>query len=147
MLVQTASTDIILPMTPLQIEIEYIFEDFLVMIMFFVLVIIFTPQANPVEKGFPVEIFGFIYSIIFMYYNAGVLVYDVFHGTDSITEDMYIYGYSVTVISYVICIVKLNRLIETRNNFFGNDNTDDAGIYYLLRDRFFWRTKMVQVHL
>ena len=103
---------LILPMTPLQIEIEYIFEDFLVMIMFFVLVIIFTPQANPVEKGFPVEIFGFIYSIIFMYYNAGVLVYDVFHGTDSITEDMYIYGYSVTVISYVICIVKLNRFME-----------------------------------
>ena len=52
---------IILPMTPLQIEIEYIVEDFLSTIMFFALVIVFAPQENPTEKGFPVEIFGFIY--------------------------------------------------------------------------------------
>ena len=103
---------IILPMTPLEIEIEYIVEDFLSTIMFFVLVIIFAPQENPSDRGFPVEIFGFIYSIIFMYYSAGVLVFDIFYAIDSLKEDMWIYGYSITVISYVICIATLSRFME-----------------------------------
>ena len=103
---------IILPMTPLQIEIEYVVEDFLSTIMFFVLVIIFAPQENPAEKGFPVEIFGFIYSIIFMYYSAGVLVFDIFYAIDSLKEDMWMYGYGITVISYVICIATLSRFME-----------------------------------
>ena len=103
---------IILPMTPLQIEIEYVVEDFLSTIMFFVLVIIFAPQENPSEKGFPVEIFGFIYSIIFMYYSAGVLVFDIFYAIDSLKEDMWMYGYGITVISYVICIATLSRFME-----------------------------------
>lgn len=103
---------IILPLTPLQLEIEFIVEDFLSTIMFFVLVIIFAPQENPSDKGFPVEIFGFIYSIIFMYYSAGVLVFDVFYAIDSLKEDMWTYGYSVTVISYVICIATLSRFME-----------------------------------
>ena len=103
---------IILPMTPLQIEIEYIVEDFLSTIMFCVLVIIFAPQENPAEKGFPVEIFGFIYSIIFMYYSAGVLVFDTFYAIDSLKEDMWIYGYSITMISYIICIATLSRFME-----------------------------------
>jgi len=103
---------IILPLTPLQLEIEFIFEDLLSTIMFFVLVIIFAPQENPSDKGFPVEIFGFIYSIIFMYYSAGVLVFDVFYAIDSLKDDMWIYGYSITVISYVICIATLSRFME-----------------------------------
>ena len=103
---------IILPLTPLQLEIEFIVEDFLSTIMFFVLVIIFAPQENPSDKGFPVEIFGFIYSIIFMYYSAGVLVFDVFYAIDSLKENMWTYGYSVTVISYVICIATLSRFME-----------------------------------
>lgn len=68
--------------------------------MFFVLVIVFAPQENPTEKGFPVEIFEFIYSIIFMYYSAGVLVFDMFYVIDSFKEEMWIYGYIVTVMSY-----------------------------------------------
>ena len=103
---------IILPLTPLQLEIEFIFEDLLSTITFFVLVIIFAPQENPSDKGFPVEIFGFIYSIIFMYYSAGVLVFDVFYAIDSLKDDMWIYGYSITVISYVICIATLSRFME-----------------------------------
>ena len=103
---------IILPMIPLQVEIEYVLEDFLSLIMFFVLVIVFAPQENPSERGFPVEIFGFIYSIIFMYYSAGVLVFDTFYAIDSLKEDMWIYGYSITVISYVICIATLSRFME-----------------------------------
>ena len=103
---------IILPMTPLQIEIEYIFEDFLSTIMFFALVIVFAPQENPTERGFPVEIFGFIYSIIFMYYSAGLLVFDTFYVIDSLQEDMWIYGYSITMISYVLCIATLSRFME-----------------------------------
>ena len=102
----------VLPMTPLQIEIEFVVEDFLAVIMFLVLVIIFAPQENPTEKGFPVEIFGFIYSIILMYYSAGVLVFDTFYLIDSLKENMWIYGYSVTVISYVICIATLSRFME-----------------------------------
>ena len=103
---------VILPMTPLQIEIEYVVEDFLSTIMFFVLVIIFAPQENPAEKGFPVEIFGFIYSIIFMYYSAGVLVFDVFYAINSLQDDMWMYGYGITVVSYVICIATLSRFME-----------------------------------
>ncbi len=103
---------IILPLTPLQLEIEFVVEDFLSTIMFFVLVIIFAPQENPSDKGFPVEIFGFIYSIIFMYYSAGLLVFDVFYAIDSLKDDMWIYGYIVTLISYGICIATLSRFME-----------------------------------
>ena len=103
---------IILPITPLQIEIEYIVEDLLSTIMFFALVIVFAPQENPTERGFPVEIFGFIYSIIFMYYSAGLLVFDTFYVIDSLQEDMWIYGYSITMISYVLCIATLSRFME-----------------------------------
>lgn len=102
---------IILPLSPLPIEIEFIAEDFLSAIMFILLVIVFAPQDNPADRGFPVEIFGFIYSIIFMYYSAGVLVFDVFYALDSL-NDMWIYGYIVTAVSYVICIATLSRFME-----------------------------------
>lgn len=103
---------VVLPMMPLQIEIEYIFEDFFSAIMFLLLVIVFAPQEKPSCKGFPVEIFGFIYSIIFMYYSAGTFVFDLFYVIDSLKEDIWMYGYSVTVISYVICIATLSRFME-----------------------------------
>ena len=103
---------IILPLTPLQVEIEYIVEDFLSTIMFFALVVIFAPQENHAEKGFPVEIFGFIYSIIFMYYSAGLLVFDTFYVINSLNENMWTYGYSVTMISYILCIATLSRFME-----------------------------------
>ena len=103
---------IILPMTPLQIEIRDVVEDFLSLIMFVLLLIVFAPQGNLTEKKFPVEIFGFIYSIIFMYYSAGTLVFDTFYAIDSLKEDMWMYGYGVTVISYVLCIATLSRFME-----------------------------------
>ena len=102
----------ILPMMPLRLEIEFVAEDFLSTIMFFALVIVFAPQDNPKERGFPVEIFGFIYSVIFMYYSAGVLVFDTFYAINSLEEDMWVYGYSVTVISYILCIATINRFME-----------------------------------
>ena len=105
---------IILPLMPLQLEIEFILEDFLSLIMFFLLVVIFAPQENPLNEGFPVEIFGFIYSIIFMFYSAGLLVFDVFYLIDSLNEDMWLYGYSITLISYVICIATLSRFMERK---------------------------------
>jgi len=102
---------IILPMTPIKLEIEYIIEDFFCMIMFFALVVIFAPKENHEKKGFPVEIFGFIYSIIYMYYSAGVLVFDFFYALDSLNK-MYAYGYIITLISYIICIATLSRFME-----------------------------------
>ena len=104
----------ILPFTPLQIEIEYVAEDFLSLIMFFVLVIIFAPQENLSAKEFPVEIFGFIYSIIFMYYSAGVLVFDIFYSSETLKQEMWVYGYGVTILSYVICIATLRRFMERK---------------------------------
>ena len=104
----------VLPMLPLQIEIDYIFEDFFSAIMFLLLVIVFAPQEKPSSKEFPVEIFGFIYSIIFMYYSAGTFVFDLFYVIDSLKEDIWMYGYSVTVISYVICIATLSRFMERK---------------------------------
>lgn len=104
----------ILPFTPLQIEIEYVAEDFLSLIMFFVLVIIFAPQENLSGKEFPVEIFGFIYSIIFMYYSAGVLVFDIFYSSETLKDEMWVYGYGVTILSYVICIATLRRFMERK---------------------------------
>jgi len=103
---------IILPMLSLPPKFEYASEDFLSMMLFLVFVIIFAPKDNPEDKSFPVEIFGFIYSIIFMYYSAGCLIIDIFFTTDLFKENMYIYGYSITVISYVICIATLSRFME-----------------------------------
>lgn len=103
---------IILPNLPLQIEIEYVIEDFFGTILFLMLVIVFAPQEKPSRKGFPVEIFGFIYSIVFMYYSAGTLVFDMFYAIDSLKENMWMYGYSITVISYVLCIATLSRFME-----------------------------------
>ena len=103
---------IVLPLIPFQNIITDIFEDALYMIMYLILVMIFAPQENISQKNFPVEIFGFIYSIIFTFYSAGVLVFDIFYMNDFFKEDMWIYGYIITVISYVLCIATLRRFIE-----------------------------------
>lgn len=89
-----------------------VLEYVLSMIMFLLLVIIFAPQENPLHKGFPVEIFGFIYSIIFMFYSASALVVSTFFVSDIFKESVWIYGYCVTVIAYVICIATLSRFME-----------------------------------
>ena len=98
----------------MQIENKFldIFEDIITMIMYFLLVIVFSPQENISQKEFPIEIFGFIYSIIFTFYSSGVLVFEIFYLNNFFKEDMWIYGYIVTVISYVICIATLRRFIE-----------------------------------
>ncbi|MBQ7198470.1 MAG: hypothetical protein IJS29_04325 [Selenomonadaceae bacterium] len=87
---------------------EYAFST----IMFFLLIIIFMPQADSSSKSFPIEIFGFIYSIIYMFYSASAFVVATFYANNFFEEDMWIYGYSVTVIAYVICIANLRRFIE-----------------------------------
>ena len=103
---------IILPMTPLRIDIEYAAEDFLSTIMFIMFSIVFAPQKDSSDKGFPVEIFGFIYSIIFTFYSAGNFVIDVFYASEFLKDDMWIYGYIVTLISYVVCIVTLSQFMK-----------------------------------
>lgn len=103
---------IVLPMMPMPVEIFDIIEDTLSAVMYFLLIIIFAPQVDPLRKEFPVEIFGFTYSVIFMFYSAGLLVFDIFYSNNVLKEDMWIYGYSVTVVSYVICIATLSRFME-----------------------------------
>jgi len=103
---------IVVPMIPWQIEIFDIIEDTLSAIMFFLLIIIFAPRENLLCKGFPIEIFSFTYSVIFMFYSAGVLVFDIFYVNDFFKEDIWFYGYSVTIISYIICIATLSRFME-----------------------------------
>ena len=105
---------VILPMMPIRIEIGYMIEDFFSMTMFFLLVVVFAPQENQYDKGFPVEIFGFIYSIIFMYYSAGSFVFDIFYAIDSLKDGMWIYGFIVTMVSYVICIATISRFMERK---------------------------------
>ncbi|HCB94133.1 MAG TPA: hypothetical protein DEP57_10090 [Selenomonas sp.] len=82
--------------------------------MYLLLVIIFSPKGNETQKGFPVEIFGFTYSVILMFYSAGAFVFDVFFINDFFKEYMWIYGYSVTIISYVVCITSLRGFMERK---------------------------------
>ena len=103
---------IILPITALDIKILNIFESGLSTINFFILVIIFSPQKNLLQKEFPVEIFGFIYSVIFMFYSAGTFIFDIFYVNNSFEENVWIYGYIITIISYIICISTLKNFME-----------------------------------
>lgn len=89
-----------------------VFEYALSTIMFFLLIIIFMPREDASSKKFPIEIFWFIYSIIYMFYSASAFVVATFYASHFFEEDMWIYGYSVTVIAYVICIATLRRFIE-----------------------------------
>ena len=104
---------IILFMMPLQTEIEYVIEEeFLSTIMFIMFLTVFTPKEDSSDTGFPVDIFGFIYSIFFMFYSASNFVVDVFYTNEALRDDMWIYGYIVTLISYGICITFLSQFIK-----------------------------------
>ena len=95
----------------IQNEIIYILEDTLSTAMFFLLATVFLPPENPLSKGFPVEILGFVYSVVFMFYCAGTLVFDIFSML-TFKEDIWIFGDAVTLISYVVCIGTLRRFME-----------------------------------
>ena len=97
---------------PYRIEITYTIEDFLGTIVFSLLVFVFAPHEDPSRKGFPVEIFGFVYSVIFMFYSFGALVFDVFFFNNFFGQYMWIFGYSITIISYVVCIATISRFME-----------------------------------
>ena len=104
----------VIPLIPYENEVIYMIDDGLAAIVFFLLVIVFAPQTDSSRKGFPVEIFGFTYSVIFMFYHAGALVVDIFFINDFFKNDMWIYGYSVTIISYVVCIATLRGFMERK---------------------------------
>ena len=70
------------------------------------------PPEKPTSQGFPVEIFGFIYSIIFTFYNSGLMIVDISLIFPDFEKEMWFYGYIVTVISYVFCTVTLRRFME-----------------------------------
>jgi len=104
---------IILLMMPFRIELEYSTEEsFLGTIMFTMFLIVFTPKDDPSNTGFPVEIFGFVYSVFFMFYSASNFVIDIFYANEALRDDMWIYGYIVTLISYAICITFLSQFIK-----------------------------------
>ena len=89
-----------------------IFDDFVSTIIFFLMVIIFAPQDNSQQKNFPVEIFGFIYSIVMMYGSAGDFVIEIFSANNFFLEDMWIYGYGIIIISYLICMATVSKFME-----------------------------------
>lgn len=103
---------IIIKMLAIQTELMYTLDVFLSAIIFSVMVIIFLPKEDPQQKKFPVEIFGFIYSVILMYCSAGEFVFEIFSTNNLFDENMWIYGYSVVIISYLICIATLSRFME-----------------------------------
>lgn len=103
---------IILATLPVQIEDMDFIDDFLSAIIFFLMVIVFAPKENSANKKFPVEIFGFCYSVVLMYCSAGDLVIETFSTDNFFHEDMWIYGYGVVLISYLICMATLSRFME-----------------------------------
>ena len=74
--------------------------------------IAFAPKEDSSNTGFPVEIFGFLYSVMFMFYSASNFVIDIFYANEALKNDMWIYGYIVTMISYGICITFLSQFIK-----------------------------------
>ena len=104
---------IILLIMPFRMELEYATEEcFLSTIMFTMFLMAFAPKDDPSNTGFPVEIFGFLYSVMFMFYSASNFVIDVFYANEALKDDMWIYGYIVTMISYGICITFLSQFIK-----------------------------------
>ncbi len=89
-----------------------ILETSLSMILYFLLAIVFLPSENSQSKGFPMEIFAFIYSVVFMFYSAGTSLFEIFFTTGFYTDYMWIYGDIITIISYVVCIATLRRFME-----------------------------------
>ena len=106
------AADMVLSILPIPMEIIDVVEDVMMAIMFCLLVIIFAPQEGSRRKGFPNEVFGFTYSVILMFYWLGVSVFDIFYAYAFLKEDMWIYGYGITLISYVVCIATLGRFMD-----------------------------------
>ena len=105
---------LVLPYVPYKVEVIYVIYDTLATIMYFLLAIVFAPKGDGARQGFPVEIFGFTYSVVFMFYFAGGLVFDIFYFNDFFRKDMWIYGYIVTIVSYVVCIATLRGFMERK---------------------------------
>ena len=99
-------------LVPLEEEIFSLLDCFLSAIVYFLMIIIYAPRKDPNNKEFPVEIFGFIYSIVLMYGSAGEFVVDFFETDGTFNENMWIYGYIVVLISYIICIAMLSNFME-----------------------------------
>ena len=97
---------------PLEIETLSLLDCIFSTIIYFFMVIIYAPQKNPTSKEFPIEIFGFIYSIVLMYASAGEFVIDFFETDNYFNDDVWIYGYCVVLVSYVICIATLSNFME-----------------------------------
>ena len=97
---------------PLEEEIFNLLDCFLSATAYFLLIIIYAPRKDPNNKEFPVEIFGFIYSIVLMYGCAGEFVVEFFETNGAFSENMWIYGYIVVLISYIICIATLSNFME-----------------------------------
>lgn len=95
-----------------KIENLIIFDDFVATIIFFFMMIIFAPQDNSQQKNFPVEIFGFIYSIVLMYGSAGEFLVEIFSANNFFLEDIWIYGYGIIIISYLICMATVSKFME-----------------------------------
>lgn len=104
---------IILLIMPLRIEIEYATEEtFLSTILFTMFLIFFAPKEDSSNTGFPFEIFGFVYSIIFMFYSASNFVVDIFYANEAFKDSMWIFGYIVTLISYGVYITFISQFIK-----------------------------------
>jgi len=95
-----------------QIENLIIFDDFVSSIVFFLMLIIFAPREDADNKKFPVEIFGFIYSIMLMYCSAGEFLVEIFSANNFFREDIWIYGYCIIIISYLICMATVSKFME-----------------------------------
>lgn len=97
---------------PVKIENTDILDDLLSAPIYFLMMLIFAPKEDPENKKFPVEIFGFLYSVALMYCSAGDFIFEFFSTGNFFHEDMWIYGYCVVLISYLICMATLSRFME-----------------------------------
>ena len=112
MIVVIIACSIISLMMPIEEEIISLLDCGLSAIISFLMVVIYAPHEDPTNKEFPVEIFGFIYSIVLMYCSAGEFVIEFFETNDSFNENTWFYGYMVVLISYVICIATLSNFMD-----------------------------------
>ena len=96
----------------LQIKYLIIFDDFIASTIFFIMMIIFAPQNNSNQNKFPVEIFGFIYSIVLMYCSAGEFIVEICSANNLFNENIWIYGYLIIIISYLICMATVSKFME-----------------------------------
>lgn len=97
---------------PFSTEIIDVYDDISSTIMYSLLIVLFVPKYDAECKNFPLVVLGFIYSVMLMYYYSGSAVYDIFYFTGYVVTDIWIYGYCVTIISYIVCIFTLSRFMD-----------------------------------